>query len=160
MNRPSPAGEPDMPPSLSDADMVDLAAVLETLIPALPARGLPSASEVMLHTLCDDGAELVTIRACLSSLQGWIGAAFADLPEAQRVEHLARLERERVLEFRALLRGVAMRYYVDDRVLRAIGEEPRPPFPDGYRVDDGDLLQLESVFERGPIWRLVVPPPS
>lgn len=149
-----------MPPSLSDAEVADLAAVLETLIPALPARGLPSAAEVMLKDLCDDQAELVTIRSFLSSLQGWIGGAIADLPEAHRVEYLARLERERVLEFRALLKGVATRYYVDDRVLRAIGEEPRPPFPDGYRVDDGDLLQLEAVYERGPIWRLVVPPPS
>lgn len=134
-----------------------LSAVLELLIPARADRGLPSGAEVGFAENCDDPAEFVTIRGGLSLLYGWAEGPFADFPVERRVELVTRLEREHVLAFRALLRGLVSRYYVDDRVLRAIGVEPRPPFPDGYVVEDGDLLLLEAVHERGPICRPVDP---
>lgn len=155
MSGPEPSLEP-----LTGDERAELAAVLGVLIPADEARGIPGADAVVLDGLCDDRAQIVTIRGGLSLLWGWVGGRFADEPVARRVELLARLEREQVLLFRALLKAVVSRYYVDDRVLRAIGVEPRPPFPDGYRVEDGDLLLLESVYERGPICRPVVPPTS
>ena len=45
------------------------------------------------------------------------------------------------------------RYYQDDRVMAAIGLEPRPPFPKGYDVPSGDLSLLEPVRRRGRVWR-------
>ena len=132
-----------------------LSPLLETLIPAQSARGLPSGAEVSFGAHGDDPGLRANIRATLSSLFEWAGAPLSDLDQAQRIELVKRLERERVLEFRELLKSVVAQYYLDDRVMRAIGVEPRPPFPDGYSVEDGDLTLLGPVYERGPMYRPV-----
>jgi hypothetical protein len=44
-------------------------------------------------------------------------------------------------------------YYTDSTVLRALGTVSIPPFPDGNMIPEGDLLLLESVYLRGPIFR-------
>ena len=44
-------------------------------------------------------------------------------------------------------------YYLDSRVMKAIGLPPRAPYPDGYSVHRGDLTLLDPVRERGQIWR-------
>ena len=44
-------------------------------------------------------------------------------------------------------------YYRDDRVMRSLGMEPRPPFPKGYEVAQGDWSLLEPVKARDPFWR-------
>ncbi len=46
-------------------------------------------------------------------------------------------------------------YYRDDRVMRSLDMEPRPPFPLGYEVPEGDWSMLDAVQARGPIWREV-----
>lgn len=53
----------------------------------------------------------------------------------------------------ALATQVLTAYYMDDRVMEAIGLEPRPPFPKGYDVIPGDLSLLDPVRARGQIWR-------
>ena len=44
-------------------------------------------------------------------------------------------------------------YYRDDRVMESLGMEARPPFPQGFQVDQGDWSMLEAVQQRGKIWR-------
>ena len=44
-------------------------------------------------------------------------------------------------------------YYRDDRVMKAIGMERRPPFPLGFQVETGDLSLLEPVRARGKKYR-------
>jgi hypothetical protein len=39
--------------------------------------------------------------------------------------------------------------------MEAIGLEPRPPFPFGRAVIDGDLSLLEQVYEREPLYRAI-----
>ena len=46
-------------------------------------------------------------------------------------------------------------YFRDDRVLEAIGLEPRAPYPGGFEVENGDWELLEPVKSRGPIYRVV-----
>ena len=41
------------------------------------------------------------------------------------------------------------------RVLESLGTPPRPPFPEGYEVDQGDWSLLDPVRNRGPIYRPV-----
>ena len=48
---------------------------------------------------------------------------------------------------------IAQCYYRDDRVMRAIGMEPRAPFPKGYDVEQGDWSLLDPVRARGKIYR-------
>jgi len=39
-------------------------------------------------------------------------------------------------------------YYRDDRVLRSLGLELRPPFPNGHVLPDGDWSLLDPVKKR------------
>ena len=48
-----------------------------------------------------------------------------------------------------------VRGYRDDRVLRSLGMEPRPPFPKGFEVEQGDWSLLEPVKRRGKLYREV-----
>ena len=71
-------------------------------------------------------------------------------------------ERETVaIEFRAnggaaaatLTRVVLQCYYRDDRVVRSLGLEPRPPYPKGHVLEDGSWSLLDPVRARPPFWR-------
>jgi len=44
-------------------------------------------------------------------------------------------------------------YYRDDRVMRSLGMEPRPPFPLGFEVEDGDWSLLDPVRARPKMYR-------
>ena len=53
----------------------------------------------------------------------------------------------------ALTRVVLQCYYRDDRVVRSLGLEPRPPYPKGHVLEDGDWSLLDPVRARPPFWR-------
>jgi hypothetical protein len=54
-----------------------------------------------------------------------------------------------------LIRVVLQCYYRDDRVLRSLNLELRPPFPLGYTLEQGDWSLLDPVKARPPMWRKV-----
>jgi hypothetical protein len=54
-----------------------------------------------------------------------------------------------------LVRVVLQCYYRDDRVLRSLGIELRPPFPLGHVLPDGDWSLLEPVKARPQMLRRV-----
>ena len=41
----------------------------------------------------------------------------------------------------------------DDRVVRSLGLEPRPPYPKGYVLPHSDWSLLDPVCARPPFWR-------
>ena len=45
----------------------------------------------------------------------------------------------------ALGRAVLQCYYRDDRVMRALGLEPRPPYPKGHVLEQGDWSLLDNM---------------
>ena len=53
--------------------------------------------------------------------------------------------------FGELATGVAL--VSDDRVLRSLGLELRPPFPQGYALEQGDWSLLDPVKARPSMWR-------
>jgi hypothetical protein len=53
----------------------------------------------------------------------------------------------------ALSRAVLQCYYRDDRVIRSLGMEPRPPFPKGHVLEQGDWSLLDPVRTRPKMWR-------
>ena len=55
----------------------------------------------------------------------------------------------------ALVRVVLLCYYRDDRVMRSLGQEARPPFPRGHVVEQGDWSLLDPVRARKPMYRTV-----
>ena len=54
----------------------------------------------------------------------------------------------------ALGRCVVQCYYRDDRVMLSLGIEPRPPFPQGHMIEQGDWSLLDPVRARAQMWRV------
>ncbi len=52
-----------------------------------------------------------------------------------------------------LTRVVLQCYYRDERVVRSLGLEPRPPFPKGHALEQGDWSLLDPVKARPTMWR-------
>jgi hypothetical protein len=144
---------------LGDARRAALDALLDLIVPPLPARGLPGASQVGVQARLAGPARalLPPVLAGLDALDAAARAAhgrgFLEIDDAQRLA-LANALRARDPGFLAefALETVTC-YYQDPRVLEAIGVEPRPPAPQGYQVVAGDLELLAPVRRRGPIWR-------
>ena len=94
------------------------------------------------------GRDTKRVAAALDYLARLADGPLAAL-EAERREAVAR-------EFRAnggvagatLIRVVLQCYYRDDRVLRSLGLELRPPFPKGHILPDGDWSLLDPVKAR------------
>ena len=54
--------------------------------------------------------------------------------------------------FNELSLNIIIYYYTNYNVLNAIKVKSVPPFPNGNSVHDGDLLLLENVFLREPMY--------
>ena len=67
----------------------------------------------------------------------------------------ARLRAEGGAAVGVLTRIVLLCYYRDDRVMVSLGLEPRPPFPKGHEIEQGDWSLLDPVRARKPFWRPV-----
>jgi len=141
--------------TLTDAEIRDLRALAAVMIPASTAYGVPGADDPLifdeiLRNLERDTADTLTALRHLAELSG---GAFADLAPDRRAEVSARFKQEGGAPLFSLNRVVLLCYYRDDRVMRSLGQEPRPPFPKGHVVEQGDWSLLDPVKKRAPMWR-------
>jgi hypothetical protein len=134
-----------------------LALVLDVIIPPDAAHGMPGAGEAGVAPYLDRIlASLPDLRAMVE--QGLIdveaqaherhGRAFAALTPDERATLLA----EHGFVFALTLQAYGA-YYQQERVLSALGLEPRPPHPSGYAMPTSDLSLLDPVRARGTRWR-------
>jgi hypothetical protein len=99
------------------------------------------------------GRDAGDVRTALDQLAGLAGGAFADLDAARR-EAVAEAFHARGGPAVAILSRVILQcYYRDDRVVRSLGLEPRPPFPKGHTLEQGDWSLLDPVRVRPKMWR-------
>ena len=68
---------------------------------------------------------------------------------------MAQLRDQRSEALKSLTSVILQCYYRDDRVMRSLGMEPRPPFPKGLEVEQGDWSLLDPVRERPKFYREV-----
>ena len=102
-------------------------------------------SRIQADILATLGRDTKQVAAALDHLARLAGMPLARLDPTLR-EAVAK-------EFRAnggapaatLVRVVLQCYYRDDRVLRSLGLELRPPFPKGHVLPDGDWSLLDPV---------------
>lgn len=145
------------PAALHDAQLRALRRVAGLMIPASEEHGVPGADEeaIFADIVRSLGRDAGTVREALRRLDELAGGSFADRPdEAQRAA--TQLLREGGAPLAAALATVVVRcYYRDDRVMRSLGMEPRPPFPTGFDVAQGDWSLLDPVRARGKIYREV-----
>jgi hypothetical protein len=140
---------------LSPAETRDLHRVAGMMIPASEEYGVPGADDPVIFTdiVRSLGRDAADVRAALAELAALGDGAFADL-DADGAEAVASAFRASGSTTVAMLGRVILQcYYRDDRVLHALGMEPRPPFPKGHVVEQGDWSLLDPVRNRPPSWR-------
>jgi hypothetical protein len=141
--------------ALTPAHCDDLRVLARMMIPESPAYNVPGADDaaVQADIIATMGRDTDLVRRALDHLARLAGRPLAQLDDAGR-DAVAK-------EFRAsggaaaatLVRVVLQCYYRDDRVLRSLNLELRPPFPLGYPLEQGDWSLLEPVKARPPMWR-------
>ena len=136
--------------TLTPAQRDDLRIVAGMIIPESAEYRVPGADDTRIQAdiLATLGRDTKQVAAALDHLARLAGMPLAKLDAARR-EVVAK-------EFRAnggvpsatLVRVVLQCYYRDDRVLRSLGLELRPPFPKGHVLPDGDWSLLDPVKVR------------
>jgi hypothetical protein len=140
---------------LSAEQASDFRALAAAIIPASSAYGVPGADDDkifadILRSLDRDRDDICRALAHLATLSG---GAFAELGPERRIEVAAAFREAGGAPLTALVRVVLLCYYRDDRVMRSLGQEPRPPFPKGHVVEQGDWSLLDPVRARPPMYR-------
>ena len=140
---------------LSAAQAQDLRTIAGMMIPASEEFAAPGADDAtifddILHSL---GRDLGAVRDALTRLSELAGGALAGLDDAQRASVAQAFLSSGTPEAATLGRVILQCYYRDDRVMRSLGLEPRPPVPKGHTVEQGDWSLLDAVRGRPKMWR-------
>ena len=142
-------------PNLSDQEKRTLAAVCARMIPASTEYKVPGADDPLIQADIAKslGRDATAVHEALALLDRIAGGDFAALPVAKQDEACATLRAEGGMNLTLTTRIVLQCYYRDDRVMISLGMEPRPPFPKGHVLPQGDWSLLDPVRARGKIWR-------
>jgi hypothetical protein len=134
-----------------------LTTVLNLIIPANEDYKMPSANDVGFSLYIENVNIKPFIQevliAIIDEAHNNYGQAFFTLSLDEQLQLINVLKRKHLRLFNSLTNHVFQCYYQNDNVLEAIGVDARPPFPNGYFVEEGDVLLLESVYYRGKIYR-------
>jgi hypothetical protein len=142
---------------LTAAQRDDLRAVAALMIPASAAFDVPGADDpaIQADITATLGRDAQLVRAALDELVQLAGQPFAGLDPARRAAAAQKLRAQGGAAVTTLIRVILQCYYRDDRVVRSLGLEPRPPYPKGHVLEDGDWSLLDPVRARPPMWRRV-----
>lgn len=144
----------DTKSGLTDQETSDLRHIAGTMIPASAEYSLPGADDpaIFADILASLGRDLPQVRQAVAAIITESGGAFASW-DADRREACIAACIAKGGPAATLGRVILSCYYRDDRVLRAIGHEPRPPFPKGNVAEQGDWSLLDVVRARPQFWR-------
>jgi len=149
-------------PLFSDDQTRVLTSVLDTLVPPGSDGQPPGAGELGLVRVIEDvvrrSPELAPVveqgLARIGELARDRGARdFTALDRDGRRELLEELGSRQPDFLPSLAFHTYCGYYAQDRVLEALGLEPRPPHPKGYELERGDLGLLDAVRRRPRLYR-------
>jgi hypothetical protein len=140
---------------MNQAQIDDLRAIAGEIVPASARHGVPGADDPVIQAdiLATLGRDTPLVVAALEQLTALAGGPFVALEPAARTDVAMRLRAAGGPAVIALGRVVLQCYYRDPRVVRSLGLEPRPPFPRGHVLPDGDWSLLDAVRARPPFWR-------
>jgi hypothetical protein len=144
---------------LTPAQSNDLRAIAGVIIPANAAFAVPGADDpaIQADLLATLGRDTRHVQEALDELAQLAGMPLASLDPARREAVALELRAKGGAAVATLTRVVLQCYYRDDRVVRSLGLEPRPPYPKGHVLEDGDWSLLDPVRTRPPMWRRTAP---
>ena len=133
----------------------DLRAVAGVMIPASAEFDVPGADDpaIQADIVATLGRDAARVREALDELARLAGQPLATLDPARREAAAMELRAKGGAAAATLARVILQCYYRDDRVVRSLGLEPRPPYPKGHELEDGDWSLLDPVRARPPMWR-------
>ena len=140
---------------ISAAAVADFVRLAGLMIPPDAGYGVPGADDpaIMADILGSLGRDTPAVITALRTLHEAAGSPFTALSPPAAEAIAMRLLAQPTPDVLALGRVVLAAYYRDDRVMRSIGRDPRPPFPKGQELPAGDWSLLEVVKQRAPFWR-------
>ena len=140
---------------LTPAQRDDLRAIAGVMIPASAEFDVPGADDpaIQADIVATLGRDTGLVREALDQLARLAGQPLASLDPARREAVAMELRAKGGAAVATLARVVLQCYYRDDRVVRSLGLEPRPPYPKGHVLEDGDWSLLDPVRARPPMWR-------
>jgi hypothetical protein len=140
---------------LTSAQRDDLRAIAGVIIPASAEFDVPGADDpaIQADIVATLGRDANLVREALDQLARLGGSPLASLDPVRREARALELRAQGGAAVATLTRVVLQCYYRDDRVLRSLGLEPRPPYPRGHVLEDGDWSLLDPVRARPPLWR-------
>lgn len=140
---------------LSSSEAHDLRRLAGMMIPASTEYRTPGADDSLIFAdiLRSLGRDLGDVRTALTDLAQLADGRLADLDDTGAENVLQRFLDSGSAAATVLGRVILQCYYRDDRVLRSLGLEPRPPFPKGHTLEQGNWSLLDAVRDRPKLWR-------
>jgi hypothetical protein len=141
--------------ALTPAQSDDLRVIAGVMIPASAEFDVPGADDpaIQADIAATLGRDAGLVREALDALAGLAGSPLAGLDPDRREAVAMELRATGGAAVATLTRVVLQCYYRDDRVVRSLGLEPRPPYPKGHVLEEGDWSLLDPVRARPPMWR-------
>ena len=141
--------------SLTAAQRDDLRVIAAMMIPESIEYNVPGADDpaIQADILATLGRDAKQVAVALDDLARLAGGPLAALQAARREAVTKEFRATGGTAAATLVRVVLQCYYRDDRVLRSLGLELRPPFPRGHALEQGDWSLLDPVKVRPPMWR-------
>ena len=135
----------------------DLRAIASVMIPASAEFDVPGANDpaIQADILATLGRDANLVQEALDVLAQLAGQPLASLDQARREAVALELRANGGAAVATLTRVILQCYYRDDRVVRSLGLEPRPPYPKGHELEEGDwsLLDLSLIHISEPTRR-------
>ena len=141
---------------LTPPQIDDLRAIAAMIIPASSEFKVPGADDpaIQADIVATLGRDTSLVREALDEIARLAGRQpLASLDPGRRETVALELRAKGGAAVTTLTRVVLQCYYRDDRVVRSLGLEPRPPYPKGHELEDGDWSLLDPVRARPLMWR-------
>ncbi len=142
-------------PGLSPVESRDLRSIAGLMIPASEEFRVPGADDPAIFADIEKsiGRDMADIKKALAKITELGGGAFSDLDATRKQATADSFQATAGALATTLGRVILQCYYRDDRVVRSLGLEPRPPFPKGHTLEQGDWSLLDPVRARPKMWR-------
>tara|TARA_B100000676_G_C17960069_1_gene777021 strand:- start:531 stop:1001 length:471 start_codon:yes stop_codon:yes gene_type:complete len=145
----------------TEDELAAMRRVAGLMIPASEEFGVPGADDDAIFAAvalrCAEASDV--LKAGIAAMESMAGerhdARYVELAADDAGKLAVDLQGARESFMRLLMSNIAQCYYLDDRVLEALDIEPRPPFPEGHEVEQGDWSLLDPVRSRDKFYRPV-----